>query len=91
VVLKLAHVIWIIVSIIFAAGMSYESLRAQTDENTRQIREMQDNRVTREVYQQGQEATTERLKRIESKLDNQDVRTYRMESELGVSPTPKRK
>lgn len=69
------HVLLTLGTLLVTGAMAFATLRAQSDENERRIRELEQRpSVTLQQYQDGQHVLEQRLDRIERKLDQADVR-----------------
>jgi hypothetical protein len=69
------HVVLVLVSWLVICTMAFSNLRAQGDENTRRITDLEQKpSVTLQQYQDGQRVLEKRLDRIEGKLDAADAR-----------------
>jgi hypothetical protein len=69
------HVMFTLITWLVVCSMAFATLRAQSDENERRIRELEQKpSVTLQQYQDGQRVLEQRLDRIERKLDQADAK-----------------
>jgi hypothetical protein len=73
VVVKSWHTVLILITLIAGIILSYGSVRDQTDENTRRIRDLEQRP---QVSQQSVDELNRRLERLEQRFDTQDLREY---------------
>lgn len=66
----------IVVGIVISSVFAFGTLRDTAAESERRIHDLEMHTLTIETYQAGQNATEQRLQRIENKLDAQDVREF---------------
>ena len=82
VIIKSWHTVIIVLTLIVTGTVGFANLRDQGDENTRRIEDLERRpQISPEVYEANQEATREHLNRIEHKLDLQDVRNFKIDSD----------
>lgn len=68
------HVVLTLITWLVVCTMAFSSLRAQSDEQERRIRDLEQRpAVTLQQYQDGQHVLEQRLDRIERKLDAADT------------------
>ena len=71
------HVILTMAAWLVFGAMAFAALRAQSDENERRIRDLEQKpSVTLQQYQDGQRVLEQRLDRIERKIDATDARKH---------------
>jgi hypothetical protein len=82
VIIKSWHTVIIVLTLIVTGTVGFANLRDQGDENTRRIEDLERRpTISPQLYDANQEATREHLNRIEHKLDLQDVRNFKIDSD----------
>lgn len=87
VVVKSWHTLIIVLSLLITGVLAYASLRDQVTEDHRRVTDMEQNRLTKELYDAGQKETERRLANIEQKLDQRETRDFKRDIEEGNSTT----
>jgi hypothetical protein len=77
-IVKSIHTVIIVFTVFATVTLAYGSIRWDTDENRREIIEMKQDRLTKEMYEEGQRETERRLSSIERKIDsNRDLSDFK--------------